>query len=409
MTVTLQGAPGRQSGPLPRRLLRRRLICGAGVPPAAKEQAGRLRHNLLRRRAQTVLACCLLAAVALQGVLYVVMAQWPQIRDPEYGFKLARLREQLAEKPDRPLILLFGSSRSGVGLDPRQFGADRAGDAPPLVFNFALSGAGPIRHLMLLRTLLDQQVRPRRLLLELHPLFLNQGCGALREECRIDVHRLDRVAMETLADYSLDPEGARRRWWEGRLLVAHGNRHELLDCLLPKLCARFPQYNIFRQINSWGWLAFPGRAKDEDGRQKLVERARAEYRDSFPNFAVTGEPDRALHALLSLCREKGITVTIYIMPEGSEFRSWYPSGARQQVSEYLGGLKREYSFDLHDLTSSMPDESFADSHHLLPEVVARFSTRFALEVMGENEPDGTPIGRNAVAKRSPIPASGSRR
>ena len=352
------------------------------------------------RRAQTVLAWSLLTAIGVQGILYVVIAQWPQIRDPEYGFKLGRLREQLADKPDRPLILVFGSSRSGVGLDPRQFGGERTGEAPPLAFNFALSGAGPIRHLMLLRTLLDQGVRPRRLLLELHPLFLNQRCGALREECRIDVHRLDRVAMETLADYSLDPEATRRRWWEGRLLIAHGNRHELLDCLLPKLCARFPQYNIFSQINSWGWLAFPGRPKNEESRRHLVDRAHQEYRDSFPSFAVTSDPDRALRALLSLCRREGIGVTMYIMPEGSEFRSWYPPDARRQVSEYLARLKREYIFDLHDLTSSMPDESFADSHHLLPEVVARFSTKFGLEVMGPTQPD-------YIAERSPGNASGS--
>ncbi|HWB11629.1 MAG TPA: hypothetical protein VG826_20530 [Pirellulales bacterium] len=382
MRVTRRSAPARQPGPSPRRVL--------------------------ARRAQAVLSCCLLAAIGLQGILHVAVAHWPQIQDPEYGFKLARLREQLAEKPDRPLILLFGSSRSGVGLDPRQFGVEQTGDASPLVFNFALSGAGPVRHLMLLRTLLNEGVRPQRLLLELHPLFLNQGCGALREECRIDVHRLDRTAMETLADYSLDPQVTRRRWWEGRLLIAHGNRHELLDCLLPRLCARFPQYNIFRQINSWGWLAFPSRGRNEESRRKLVERARLEYRDSFPNFVVTSDPDRALREMLTLCRREGVAVTMYLMPEGSEFRSWYPPDVRRQVEEYLGQLKREYAFDLYDLSSSMPDESFADSHHLLPEVVARFSTKFAIEVMAPASPDAAPIDGGYVAERSPGNAAGSR-
>jgi hypothetical protein len=365
------------------------------------KQSNSLARSILTRRARATLGWCLLAVIGLQGVLYAVIVQWPQIRDPEYGFKLARLREQLAEEPGRPLVLLFGSSRSGVGLDPRQFGTEQTGDAPPLVFNFALSGAGPVRHLMLLRTLLDEGVRPQRLLLELHPLFLNQGRGALREECRIDVHRLDRVAMETLAEYSLDPEATRRRWWQGRLVAAHGNRHELLDCLLPKLCARFPQYDTFRRINAWGWLAFPGRARNEETRRKLVERARLEYRDSFPGFSVTSDPDRALRELLSLCRREGIGVSMYMMPEGSEFRGWYPPAVRRQVSEYLGRLRREYAFDLRDLTGSMPDESFADSHHLLPEVVARFSTRFALEVMAPASPDAAPIERDYVAGRPP--------
>jgi hypothetical protein len=349
----------------------------------------------------------LLTMIGLQAALYLAIDRWPQIRDPEYGFKLARLREQLAETPGRPLVLVMGSSRSGVGLDPRQFAVDGSAERAPLMFNFALSGAGPIQHLMLLRTLLDEGIRPQRLLLELHPLFLNQGCGALREECRIDVQRLDRVALETLQEYSLDPVRLRRQWWEGRLLVAFGQRHHLLDCLLPRLCSRFPQYGIFRQVNSWGWLAFPNRVKNEEARRALVERARGEYRDSFPHFTVTSEPDRALRALLTLCRAEGIGVSMYIMPEGSEFRSWYPADSRRQVAEYLNRLQRDYGFDLHDLTTSMSDESFADSHHLLPEVVARFSTLFARDVIGSSGAVA-PVGANNMAKRLPTVAAESR-
>jgi hypothetical protein len=336
--------------------------------------------------------------VALQAALWAAIDRWPQIRYPEYGLKLARLREQLAESPGRPLVLVIGSSRSGVGLDPRQFSVDECAEQPPLIFNFALSGAGPIQHLMLLRTLLHEGLHPQRLLLELHPLFLNQGCGALREECRIDVHQLDDVGLETLAQYTVDPCRLRRQWWEGRLLAAFGQRHHLLDYVSPRLCSRFPQYGIFRQINSWGWLAFPNRAKNEESRKAMAERARGEYRDCFPRFSVTHDPDRALRCLLDLCRSEGIRFSMYLMPEGSEFRACYPQGARRQVDDYLSRLQTEYGFDLHDLTTSMPDESFADSHHLLPEAVARFSTIFAREVVASVPfgADRTAAGTRAV-------------
>jgi hypothetical protein len=361
-----------------------------------------------RRRSHAALAWCLLTFVGLQSALYLAIDRWPQIRDPEYGFKLARLREQLGEAPGRPLILVIGSSRSGVGLDPRQFAFDRSADRAPIMFNFAQCGAGPIQHLMLLRTLLEAGIHPQRILLELHPLFLNQGCGALREESRIDIRRLNRSAIETLADYSLDPARLRYEWWKGRLLAAFGQRHQLLDCLLPQFCARKPQYGAFRQINAWGWLAFTGRTKNEDARRALVERARQEYRDAFPHFAVTGDADRALRALLSTCQCERITVSLYIMPEGSEFRDLYPAPVRPQVEEYLSRLKADYSFELHDFTTAMPDEAFADSHHLLPDAVARFSTMFAQEVIGSSTKNDVSIGVRYVAGRSPTVAAENR-
>ena len=354
------------------------MSCSEPAPPFSPN-ARRLR---CWRRARAALAWCLLTLVALQAALYAALDRWPEIRDPEYGFKLARLRAQLAHSADRPLVLIMGSSRSGVGIDPRKFTADQAAEKPPLVFNFAISGAGPIQHLMLLRQLLGERIRPVRLVLELHPLFLNQSCGALREEARVDVHRLSRVGLETLTDYSEDPDRLRREWWKWRLLAARAYRHQILDCLLPRFCVRPSQYAGFQRIESLGWLAFPTRGKTEAERCALVAHARWEYRDCFPYFAVTREPDHALRTLLSLCRQEKIEVTLFMMPEGAEFRSWYPSWARGRVDDYLRRLRREYRFDVHDLTTAMPDDSFADSHHLLPEVVSDFSSRFAAEVLG---------------------------
>ena len=335
-----------------------------------------------RRRSRAALAWCLATLAVLQAAFYGALDRWPQIRDPEYGFKLARLRTQLAESPDRPLVLLVGSSRSGVGIDPKKFVAGHPADRSPLVFNFALSGAGPIQHLMLLRQLLDAGIRPERLLVELHPLFLNQSCGALREEARIDVHRLSHVGLETLSDYSENPVRLRHQWWKWRLIPSHSYRHQLLDCLLPRFSAGPSQFAGFRQIDSFGWLPFPNLGKTELMRRALVEHARWEYHDCFPYFAVTREPDHALRTLLSLCRREKIGVTFFMMPEGGEFRSWYPPWARGKVDDYLGRLQREFRFEVHDLTTSMPDGAFADSHHLLPEAVGEFSARFAREVIG---------------------------
>src|SRR5438093_13042053 len=107
----------------------------------------------MRNRRQTFAAGCravlawgLLFYLAFQVALIVITDNWrPELRDPEYGSKLSRLRERLAEEPGRPLILILGSSRAGYGFRPEVVSDWRTPDgASPMVFNFGLTGAGPI-------------------------------------------------------------------------------------------------------------------------------------------------------------------------------------------------------------------------------------------------------------------------
>src|SRR5437588_10274747 len=91
--------------------------------------------------------------LASQLALVVVCAEgWrPELGDPEYGRKLACLRDRLAEQPGRPLALALGSSRVAVGLRPGLLaGGDRPGDGP-LLFNFGIMECHPVWELMYLR------------------------------------------------------------------------------------------------------------------------------------------------------------------------------------------------------------------------------------------------------------------
>ena len=42
----------------------------------------------------------------------------PELRDPEFAYKLYNLRARMAEAPGRPLVLIMGSSLSDTGLSP---------------------------------------------------------------------------------------------------------------------------------------------------------------------------------------------------------------------------------------------------------------------------------------------------
>src|SRR6516164_9193160 len=93
---------------------------------------------------------CLLWALAIfaaghGAVLIATQSFWPHLRDPEFGYKLSALRQRLAEEPDRPLLVLLGTSRTGQGVRPGAMPDLRTPDGrKPLVFNFSQVGSGPL-------------------------------------------------------------------------------------------------------------------------------------------------------------------------------------------------------------------------------------------------------------------------
>src|SRR5262245_35057177 len=114
------------------------------------------------------LAWGLAVFVGAQLALAAAIEQWrPEWRDPEYGTKRRLLHALLAEQPDRPLLLVLGSSRTDAGLRP-----DRLPDVlpgSPVVFNFSLVGSGPFKELLCLHRLLAEGIRPQWLIVECWP------------------------------------------------------------------------------------------------------------------------------------------------------------------------------------------------------------------------------------------------
>src|SRR5262249_4492410 len=103
------------------------------------------------------------------------MERWqPELRDAEFGYKLATLRKQLEKSRDAPLVLALGSSRTQLGFRPSVVSSVCSGGSePPVVFNFGLVGAGPVIELMCLRRLLDHGIRPHSVVVEILPPRMN--------------------------------------------------------------------------------------------------------------------------------------------------------------------------------------------------------------------------------------------
>src|SRR5207249_10481228 len=106
------------------------------------------------------------------------------------------------------------------------------------------------------------------------------------------------------------------------------------------------------------------------------------YAETLAAFRIAPPPDRALRDLIRLCRADGIRVALYLLPEGPTFRGWYPPAARRAAGEYLGGLSREYGVPVFDASDWLPEDAFADGHHLLRHGAKAFSGRFGKECLG---------------------------
>lgn len=334
------------------------------------------------QRGRRALAWGLVWVLALHVGLSIALETWlPVARDPEYGRKLALLCRRIAEDPQRPLVLVLGSSRSGLGVRPAAFEArrDPMGRAPR-VFNFAMTGGGPVHELMFLRRLLARGIHPRMVLIEVHPLFLHQE-GGCAEENWLNINRLEWCDLEVVARYHSNYPAVRHHWVWSRLAPWWAHRFTLLALFEPRWVQQESRPDSWTRLDRDGWLTFHREQVTDEEYRRAREVAKNEYERALQLFRVTEVPDRAIRELLDLCRGHGIATGLFVMPEGSDFRSWYPEDTRQQIDRYLAALCQEYQCPLADATCWIEDGLFSDSHHLLPAGANRFSQRFGREVL----------------------------
>ena len=81
----------------------------------------------------------------------------PQVRDPEYVHREQLLREQIACVPEKPLVVMIGSSRVLNGFDAETAAAALHDSA--VVFNFGIPSSGPFLEEIWLERLKSAGVR----------------------------------------------------------------------------------------------------------------------------------------------------------------------------------------------------------------------------------------------------------
>jgi hypothetical protein len=337
-------------------------------------------------RAKIALFWGVLTFVGAQGVLaFVTSYSHPEIRDPEYGYRLTRLRAQAAAEPNRPLLLILGSSRSLSGICPSALPPWPAESGPePRVFNFSILGAGPVRELLTLRRLLAAGYRPDWLLLEVWPPYWSQQ-GYWNDEGHIQTKDLRWVDLPVVARYFS------RRWDAVGKVVAEGLvpvtglRSNILarwaaSLLSPDQQSREKNDRFWREGEATGWRPWLDRGTSEEFRAR-IPNVRLQTKPCLDNFFVSDASDRALREILQECRRHNTKAILLLMPEHSELRGWYTPTVREKVDAYLTCLRDAYHVSVIDTRDWVSDEGFHDLTHMAPSAAPPYTLRLGREML----------------------------
>jgi hypothetical protein len=330
------------------------------------------------------------------------LLEWkhPGFLDPKYGVRLESLRAEVARAPGRPLAVVLGTSRAEQGFRPGLLHDSMQLSGGPVVFNLARGGSSPLLHLVTLRRLVADGVRPDRVLLEIFPPSLVEptGVATLSKPTLRDLPILRRypVSPQTYALFLRD-----------RLLLWYRYRSSFLAHILPEGIS-LRQGWIKRLWDSRGgeWQSISEGAAPQERAYRTAD-ARRRYFSRLQHFRIGRGADRALRELLTLCREEGIEVVLFLMPESSEFRGWYPPPAREHLSEYLDSLRRDYVTPLIDARDWVADGEFWDGHHLLRGGAEVFTRRFAAAALPRKGKSGQFLqSSNVNARQGDLPQQG---
>jgi hypothetical protein len=315
--------------------------------------------------------------VAQLGLGALAHTALPQLRDPMYFDKERRLHARIAAAGEAPVaVVMIGSSRTMCGFCAGEMEAlvTRTTGRPAVVFNLGVQAAGPITNLMNLKRLMEGGVHPDLVLLELLPPLLT-ALDPPRERLLLHRERLSYAECEEVVGYGFPAGETRSRWREINLVPWYGLRMPLRGRFAPLWSHQSVRFDCGRAGDLCAWLPWACDEVPPEHHRAGVEVARNEYFAALQHVQPDGPAGRALRDGLALCRDRGVRAAVVLMPEGSEFREWYPPAQWAAVGRWLDGLGREYGVPIVDARMWTPDNAFSDSHHLLRRGARDFTER----------------------------------
>jgi hypothetical protein len=318
-------------------------------------------------------------AAAQPAVRYLMDGQLPPPWVQTWQEKWQQLGQLAAREPDRPLLVMLGSSRTDRALQAGRLNGLPGPDGKPyLAYNLGLPGAGPLRVGLTLREMLDVGIRPRLLLVEYLPPFLNEPRRDVSSEESWPMSPwLSPRELFRLCPYYSYPGRIVGDWLEVRLATPYAFRSEIQKLL----CRVFGQDKpplIPPPHDPWGY-EIPEPLTDALRAREIGTTVRMYFR-GLRRFRLGRGQTQALRDVLDLCRREEIPVVLVLMPESPAFRTLYAPEGLAAALRLLEELRETYGAGLIDATNWVADKDFIDGHHVLAGGAAVFTTRLRREL-----------------------------
>jgi hypothetical protein len=338
------------------------------------------------RRGRTALVCGVTLFLALQVGFFPLSRLWPQIQDGEYGHKLANLRSQIRHKPkDKPVIVMFGSSLTGWGLNPSAMRELKPGTPNgPVVYNFGINSGGVVVELMCLKRLLAEGVRPNLVLIETHPWFLFQSYNRVADkEHFLPVPRLQPRDLFVLFRYDAQPEQLLREFVNRAWAPWYYHRHDIQNYLVPQWVKRSERIGVWDYTDRHGWEGELANVASGPPLTMAERVASARYHIvAMKDAPIFLESTRAYRDIVTMCQRMGIPVMLVRMPEMQAMREESPPALKEKIQHFYDELVHDTGVPMIDARDWVADEHFRDGFHLLVEGSAIFSSRLERELLG---------------------------
>ena len=342
------------------------------------------RRKLAKRSRASVLWALGLLIGAQVVFFFPLSVWWPQLHDPQYGGRLARLRARLAEKPkDQPFVLVLGSSHTALGVRPGVLRTDStSGYDSPFLFNFSMNDGCPVVSLLCLHRLISEGIKPDWVLVETCPLQL------WLDDWRAHVHKCLNIALiqgedlPLLSRYYVNPHQFRKNWRKGQLCPWYFHRDFLLSSFAPRCLPPLRRLNgTWDHMDDWGCQWVEGATQNYQENGINLEHLRSAMTSMYRQWRICDVDKRAIQEIIDTCRRENIRLAFLRMPEASFFLDWYPVSMQVQVDRYLAGLSKDYDIPIIDGRRWLPDLSFSDGHHLTPSGATAFTQRLDREFL----------------------------
>jgi hypothetical protein len=222
-------------------------------------------------------------------------------------------------------------------------------------------------------------VRPDLFLIEVLPPLLTDYF--VEADNRLPADRLGRSDLKLLERYVASKQRLKEDWWLSNAVPCYSHRFAIMSWAAPSYHPLRLRQDWFRECDRSGWVDTPAPMNTHQWRAAALEHARREYVAGLEIFHLGGLSCQALREQLEICRQEGIAAALVLMPEGSDFHSWYRPADWAEIERFLTELSREFGAPIVNAREWIADEGFSDSHHLLKAGAEKFTQRLGREVL----------------------------